>query len=341
MRTRYYKRKRSCAAAVSVLSSAAFSAAVYLLCGSWSAALCSLAGEAVLILVMLYILRLDDRFITETAADFSRLADCLAELQEREIFPDNEDTAVSKLQSKIIKLVRILKKKNEDSKAEQESIKALVSDISHQLKTPIANLKMYTDFLSDEGLDEQKRREYTDIIRISVDRLNFLSESMIKISRLEIGLIRLAMKEQSLNETVLKAVKDVYAKAVKNGREIVFSEESRIIISHDRNWTAKAVFNLLDNAVKYSDERGKIYVSVRKLGMFAEVEVKNSGDKIPESEQAKIFSRFYRGGNAGSKEGIGIGLYLAREIAVKQGGYINLRSDGDFNIFSLYLFHRL
>ena len=75
--------------------------------------------------------------------------------------------------------------------------------------------------------------------------------------------------------------------------------------------------------------------------MFAEVEVKNSGDKIPESEQAKIFSRFYRGGNAGSKEGIGIGLYLAREIAVKQGGYINLRSDGGFNIFSLYLFHRL
>ena len=119
MRTRYYKRKRNCAAAVSVLSSAAFSAAVYLLCGSWSAALCSLAGEAVLILVMLYILRLDDRFITETAADFSRLADCLAELQEREIFPDNEDTADSKLQSQIIKIVREMKKKKEDSKTKK------------------------------------------------------------------------------------------------------------------------------------------------------------------------------------------------------------------------------
>lgn len=136
--------------------------------------------------------------------------------------------------------------------------------------------------------------EYIRIISLSVDRLSFLSESMIKVSRLESGLIHLKAEERSLSETVLKAVKDVYVKAVRNGNEILFREEDRIMISHDGGWTAEAVFNLLDNAVKYSPEGGKVYITVRRLGMFAEVEIKDEGEKIPESEQPKIFSRFYR-----------------------------------------------
>lgn len=338
MKLRRYKNKRNAAIAVSAAAASASSAIVYFLCGSWLAAVCSAAGGAAAIAGLLYILKLDDAFITDTAADFSRLADCLTELEEREVFPNNEDTVVSKLQSKIIKLVRILKKKNEDSIEEQERIKSLVSDISHQLKTPLANLKMYTDFISDESLNHKKRMEYIRIISLSVDRLSFLSESMIKVSRLESGLIHLKAEERSLSETVLKAVKDVYVKAVRNGNEILFREEDRIMISYDGGWTAEAVFNLLDNAVKYSPEGGKVYITVRRLGMFAEVEIKDEGEKIPESEQPKIFSRFYRGSNSHEKEGIGIGLYLAREIAVKQGGYINLRSSEDGNVFSLFLF---
>ncbi|WP_124099039.1 HAMP domain-containing sensor histidine kinase [Ruminococcus sp. Marseille-P6503] len=338
MKAKKYKNRRNAAAVVSAAAAVASSAAVYFLCGSWLAAVCAAAGGAAAIACLLYILRLDDAFITDTAADFSRLADCLTELEEREIFPDNEDTAVSKLQNKIIRLVRILKKKNKDSVAEQESIKSLVSDISHQLKTPLANLKMYTDFISDESLEDKERTEYIRIICLSVDRLSFLSESMIKASRLESGLIRLKKEERSLSETVLKAVKDVYAKAVRSGNEILFREEDRVVISHDSGWTSEAVFNLLDNAVKYSPEGGKIYVTVRRLGMFAEVEVRDEGEKIPETEQPKIFSRFYRGSNSRGREGIGIGLYLAREIAVKQGGYINLKSGENGNAFSLYLF---
>ena len=338
MKLRRYKNKRNGAIAVAVTAVAASSVLAFVLSASLIAAGCTLLGGAVAIAIMLYILRLDDALITDTAADFSRLADCLTELEEREIFPDNEDTAVSKLQSKIIKLVRILKKKNADSTAEHEKIKSLVSDISHQLKTPLANLKMYTDFISDPDLDEQKRREYIRIISLSVDRLSFLSESMIKISRLESGLIHLKSEELNLSETVLKAIKDVYSKAAKNGNEIVFKEENKVVISHDRGWTAEAVFNLLDNAVKYSPKGGRVYVTVRKLGLFAEVEVKDEGDKIPECEQPKIFSRFYRGSNSREKEGIGIGLYLAREIAIKQGGYINLKTSDKGNSFSLFLF---
>lgn len=300
----------------------------------------SATGMLILCGIVFLIHYLDNLFITGIISDLSRLTDILIELEEKQIFPENEDTIISKLQSKIIKLVRILKKKNETSLQEHENIKALVSDISHQLKTPIANLIMYSEFLEDSTLSEKKRMEYTGIIRLSVERLNFLSESMIKISRLESGLIHLNMQEQSLNETVLKAVKDIYVKAKNKGTEIVYSEEKNITIFHDSNWTSEGIFNLLDNAVKYSERGSKIYLTVKSFGMFASVEVADENPPIPEDERSKIFLRFYRGNNSRNIEGIGIGLYLSREIAVRQGGYMNLKTSDKGNVFSFVLYSK-
>ena len=281
---------------------------------------------------------LDDRYITDVVVSLSELTDTLIELEEKEIFPDAEDSVLAKLQSKVIKQVRILKYQNQKAMQEQENIKGLVSDISHQLKTPIANLKMYSQFLEDDTLSEEKQREYKEIIRVSVERLHFLSENMIKISRLESGLISLEREKQSLNETVLKAVKDVYLKAKKKGIEIVYQETEEIGIIHDRKWTAEAVFNLLDNAVKYAKEGDQILLSLRKLGMFVEISVEDENGAIPEEERSKIFTRFYRGMHGRNQEGIGIGLYLSREIAIKQGGYMNLKTTTKGNIFSLALY---
>lgn len=300
----------------------------------------SATGMLILCGIVFLIHYLDNLFITGIISDLSRLTDILIELEEKQIFPENEDTIISKLQSKIIKLVRILKKKNETSLQEHENIKALVSDISHQLKTPIANLIMYSEFLEDSTLSEKKRMEYTGIIRLSVERLNFLSESMIKISRLESGLIHLNMQEQSLNETVLKAVKDIYVKAKNKGTEIVYSEEKNITIFHDSNWTSEGIFNLLDNAVKYSEQGSKIYLTVKSFGMFASVEVADENPPISEDERSKIFLRFYRGNNSRNIEGIGIGLYLSREIAVRQGGYMNLKTSDKGNVFSFVLYSK-
>lgn len=323
--------------AFSLIVSAICSALVYVYSESFKALICSSAGMLLLCLVIFCIHRLDDKYIAGIVHDLSRLTDILTELEEKEVFPDNEDTLISKLQSKIIKLVRILKKKNETSIQEQKNIKSLVSDISHQLKTPIANLIMYSGFLKDKSLSMEKQDEYIEIIRMSVDRLNFLSENMIKISRLEGGLIHLNIRNQSLNETVMKSVKDIYARAKKNCNEIIYMEEKDIILPHDRNWTAEAVFNLLDNAVKYSRRGSGINLTVKSYGMFASVEVTDKNPPIPENERNKIFSRFYRGMNSRNFEGIGIGLYLAREITVKQGGYMNLKSDNSGNTFSIVL----
>lgn len=157
--------------------------------------------------------RLDDRYISGVVNDLSRLCDSLLTLETQAVFGENEDNMLSKLQNKVLKLVKTLQNRSSTAEAERENIKSLVSDMSHQLKTPIANLKMYTEFLEDETLPADKRAAYVEVVRLSVERLNFLSESMIKLSRLEGGLIHLHTEAQSLNETVLMALKDVFAKA--------------------------------------------------------------------------------------------------------------------------------
>lgn len=322
---------------VSIISAVAGILIIYIL--SNSIIITVVASTIFLILITMNIIQsyLDDKFISEIISDLSKLIDNLIELENNEIFPNNEDTLLSKLQNKVIKLSQILKTQKNKAVTDQENIKSLVSDISHQLKTPIANIKMYTEFLSNDNLSQNQRKEYVSIIKISVDRLNFLSENMIKISRLESGIINLKIESRSLNSTVLKSIKDIFAKAKNKNIEIVFNASQEIETNHDYNWTAEAIFNILDNAVKYSPSGSVITVKIKKYGMFCAVSISDNAQKITEDESSKIFNRFYRGKNSQNSEGIGIGLYLAREIAIKQGGYITLKNHQIGNTFLVFL----
>ena len=302
-----------------------------------------IVGAACLFLdgMVYWLHRMDRSYITGVVQELSDLLDTLMELTEREVFPETEDTMLSKLQGNVVKLIRRMRHQNEMTRQEQERMKGIISDLSHQLKTPLANLKMYSRFLQKEELSEKQYREYVDIICLSVERLNFLSENMIKISRLETGLIHLKCQKNKISETVLKAVKDIYPKARHMGCEIIYREdrEKELWAQFDADWTAEAIFNMLDNAVKYSEnaQNKRIILSVRKLGLFAEISVEDQNGFIPEEEKNRIFQRFYRGENSEGKEGIGLGLYLTREIALRQGGYVSVKATEQGNIFSIYL----
>lgn len=279
----------------------------------------------------------DDKYISDIVSDITELVDVLNELEEKEIFPESEDTLISKLQSKIGKLVHILKLKNKKEQAEHENIKGLVSDISHQLKTPVSNIKMYTEFLKKEDITKEEKDKYLEVLEVSVERLTFLSENMIKVSRLESGLISLDCKLQSINDTILTAIRDVYTKA-KNAEIVInYEEECKCEKIHDRRWMAEALFNLLDNAVKYGKKGSNITISVRKLGTLVEIAVKDENEIIPDEERTRIFERFYRGKNERVKEGIGVGLYLTRQIVEKQGGYVSVRAWEHGNIFMVVI----
>lgn len=207
-----------------------------------------IVGAACLFLdgMVYWLHRMDRSYITGVVQELSDLLDTLMELTEREVFPETEDTMLSKLQGNVVKLIRRMRHQNEMTRQDQERMKGIISDLSHQLKTPLANLKMYSRFLQKEELSEKQYREYVDIICLSVERLNFLSENMIKISRLETGLIHLKCQKNKISETVLKAVKDIYPKARHMGCEIIYREdrEKELWAQFDADWTAEAIFNM-------------------------------------------------------------------------------------------------
>lgn len=300
------------------------------------------------LLHMLY--HIENAYVSQIVTDLSKLLDQLMELEQAEVFPENEDTLVSKLQTQIVRLIHILQKQNELEKREHENIKGLVSDLSHQLKTPLSNLKMYTEFLNQKELSEEQRLEYVKVLEISLQRLLFLSESMIKVSRLESGLVHLNQQEESINQTILMAIKNAYAKAKESHVEIKYQEDYQGSILHDSTWTAEAIYNLIDNAIKYGTNavskaendlnhgNKEILVSIRSLGAMIEIAVEDQNALILEAEYTKIFQRFYRGNSAKSVEdGVGIGLYLTREIITQQGGYVSVKKGAVGNRFVILM----
>lgn len=334
---KYYERRVRMLYACSLLLVVGAVVIMYLYVGKWLPVVIVIGCGAGMIGIMRLLQRNDDVYISQIVAALSDLLDSLSELERQEVFPENEDTLLSKLQSKTDKMVTTLRLQNERERAEHENIKGLVSDLSHQLKTPISNLKMYTEFLKNPHITIEERQQYLHILDLLVERLIFLSESMIKVSRLESGLITLHCERQSINETILQAVKDIYASAKKADVMITYKEEISCDILHDRRWTAEACFNLLDNAVKYGKPGNEIVLAVRELGLTIEISVTDQNEPISGEERTRIFERFYRGQNAIEKEGVGIGLYLAREIIEKQGGCLSVCPTGQGNRFSIVL----
>lgn len=268
----------------------------------------------------------------------SELVQDLADGRSEASVPFYEDSLPSKLQNQIIRLSRRMDAERSRYRQESREIKTLISDISHQLKTPMANLAMYAGLLRDDSLPEEKRREFTLHMAGQTEKLGWLTESLIKLSRLESGIIQLKSEHYSLGNTVLAAIRQVFPQAESRGLEIRLEGERGIMLRHDPRWTAEAIYNIIDNAVKYSGSPGSIVITLTRYDLFARVDISDSGCGIPEEELPAVFQRFYRGAGARDTEGAGIGLYLSRRIIADQGGYIKAASQpGKGSRFSVFL----
>ncbi|MCB2354188.1 sensor histidine kinase [Clostridium estertheticum] len=276
-------------------------------------------------------------YMTSILEELSDMLETISRMESEEVFLTTEDTIFSKLQSQTTKLTNLLISQNKEIEEEKNEIKSLISDIAHQLKTPLSNIKMYSEFLQDDNLKEDERKEFNTIVLFSLNKLTFLVESMIKMSRLESGVIGLKLEKDSLNETVLLALCEVQKKARNKHILIGLNEVDKIIINHDKNWLSEAIFNILENGVKYTKNGGRIDITIKTYEVFCRVDIEDNGIGINEDEFPKIFSRFYRGRNIGDAEGIGIGLYLSREIIMQHGGYIKVNSNNGGSKFSIFL----
>jgi len=251
-----------------------------------------------------------------------------------------EENLFYKINHRLVRLYEVMQESKNSVASERADLQELISDISHQVKTPIANLKMVNATLLEQEVPSDKQREFLLASGTQLDKLDFLMQAMIKTSRLETGVISLEKKQQPIYDTLAMALGGIFLNAERKHIQVEVNCPETLVVSHDRKWTAEALFNILDNAVKYTPEYGSIRVCVESWEMHLKVSITDTGKGIPENQQGAIFRRFYREENVHDIEGIGIGLYLAREIISLQNGYIQVTSQvGTGSTFSVFLPH--
>ena len=220
---------------------------------------------------------LHNRYNDDLLEQVALLIEALVEQQERTVFSEAGDTLTARLQHQLLKLRNILTAQNKMLAQEKEHIKTLISDISHQIKTPVAAANTFAQLLGDKGLSDEERNEYISTLQISLEKLTFLTNSLIKMSRLESGIIRLKPQSSSLNDIVLQAVKTVYAKARGKNITITFECEQTFKALLDFNWTAEAIMNVLDNAVKYTPNGGIVDLKITEYPSYLRLDISDNG----------------------------------------------------------------
>lgn len=245
-------------------------------------------------------------------------------------------------ESKVSALENSLKRYLDDSLLAGENqiqqknmIQGLISDIAHQTLTPISNLKIYSELLQEQISEDLN--DTADTIHEQTEKLDFLIQSLVKLSRMENGIITVNPKEIPVSE-LLEPLESQYRSKVNEKHMQLDIMETNSLAKYDLKWTSEAVGNILDNAIKYTEEGGKVTIEVQPYSMFVRIDIKDTGIGIREEEIPKIFTRFYRSVNVSDLPGVGIGLYLAREIIQVQKGYIKVDSEvGKGTTFSIYL----
>ena len=244
-------------------------------------------------------------------------------------------------ETKLSALENSLKRYLDDSLLAKENqhqqkavIQGLISDIAHQTLTPISNLKIYSELLKEEG---NASSETIEILQGQTEKLDFLIQSLVKLSRMESGIITVHPVRNQLSK-LLQMISQESA-AMAHEKQIILSVcQTDIDALFDFKWTLEALSNIVDNAIKYTPEGGRVAIRAEKYSFFARIDIEDTGPGIEESEIPLIFTRFYRSLSAADQPGVGIGLYLAREIIQAQKGYIKVTSEkGKGSVFSVFL----
>lgn len=234
-----------------------------------------------------------------------------------------DEKELSKIKSKLIKFLYASQVKEGKINSEKNKTKDLIANISHQTKTPITNLSLYISLLEDDPKDE-----YLEIIKYELNKLEFLIQNLVKSSRLESDIISLQKKQANLKDLVEDVLREF--KVILNEKDISINlKDQDCIFDLDERWLKEAIHNLVDNAIKYSPNGSTINVSVYKSYLNYNLDIENECKDLSEETLPKIFERFYRGKNSVSKDGLGLGLFIAREIIEKHGG--NIRASLDEN----------
>ncbi|MBO9610969.1 MAG: HAMP domain-containing histidine kinase [Paenibacillaceae bacterium] len=212
---------------------------------------------------------------------------------------------------------------------EKEGMKTFLSDISHQLKTPLAGIKMMTELLQDGAAqDEKVRADFLARSAAQIERMEWLIRQLLLVARMEAGAIELNRKEQPLRLTVERAVETMADQAAAGGLKLTFRTERAAAspFMHDADWLQEAIANLLKNSIEHTPAGGDVQVELGETPVLARVRIRDNGEGIAEEDLPHIFKRFYKGRASSPSVGTGIGLSLAKAIVERHGGFIAVQS---------------
>jgi len=248
-----------------------------------------------------------------------------------------DESMLSALELKLNRYLSACAVSSENISVEKDKIKSLISDISHQTKTPIANLLLYSSLLYEQKNMPEETKELIKQISIQSEKLNFLISGLIKTSRLETGIISVIPRTNSVREMLCDVISQIKPLSEEKFIKIsLLCEDEQALF--DLKWTSEAVYNIIDNSVKYTNAGGEIQIAVLSYELFCRIDIKDTGIGIKEEELNKVFTRFYRSFSVQDIQGVGIGLFLAREIIAAQGGYMRVNSETNKgSTFSIFL----
>ena len=278
------------------------------------------------------------RYIKKVFNSIDKVLDSVLDKNAELSFETAADSRLSKLTHKAIKIIQMNTMDISQTKQEKETIQSFISDMSHQMKTPLSGIAMYTDLLLEGNINVAEQQEFLLRIKMGTEKLQWMMDSLVKMSRLEIGAIELSPIPIGIKQTISDSISSIYGMATKKNISIQTAYFEDIPLLHDRKWTCEAITNILENAIKYSPADKKINISVETLPIYTKISITDYGIGIVSDEWNFIFKRFYREQNAKGADGAGLGLYLASLIFQKQGGYILVDSkEGKYTTFSMFL----
>ena len=271
--------------------------------------------------------------------ELSTIEDALDSVLKGE-FPRNADSYQEGQESKLIfKSLRIAEanqRYQETAAREKQRVQELMVDAAHQMRTPITSMMMFTELLQNKELPVGESQEFLSRLSFDSQRLNWLVEEFLHMSKFETESIELTMVHQNLNETIQQAILQSSGTSDQHGRFVVKGAD--VEITHDIKWTREAIGNVLENALKYAYEGPQIEISVERLISYTRISIKNCGKTISKEELPKLFVKYYRGSQyRNTIEGFGIGLYLTKLICEAQGGYVLADSQAEQTTISLFL----
>lgn len=239
---------------------------------------------------------------------------------------ENTEDELSILKNELYKITIMLKEVAENSQKDKTTLKDSLSDISHQIKTPITSILIMLDnILSDENMPEDIKKDFIKDIKREIINIKFLVESILKLSKIDSNSIKFIKKEVFIKDIINEVVKNVSMLSELKNIEIIVLGDDSIKTICDLKWQVEAITNILKNCIEHSYENRKIYINYNQNNMYTELKIEDNGTGIDAKDLPHIFERFYKGKNS-SSDSVGIGLALSKSIIESNNGYIQVDS---------------